>query len=179
MLATGFRMSLLNILVAPHPLLKQQAKPVGMVDDRIRRLLDDMLETMYDANGIGLAAPQVGVLENLVVIDIHEKDEPPKPMKLVNPEVIWESPEQSVYEEGCLSVPEQYADVTRPMAVKVRYLDENGAEQVMEADGLLATCLQHEIDHLKGTLFVDYLSSLKRNMILRKVQKQQKVKAAG
>jgi peptide deformylase len=167
-------MTILNILVAPHPLLKQKAKPVAAVDDRVRKLLDDMLETMYEANGIGLAAPQVGILERIVVIDIHEKDEPPRPMKLVNPEIIWESPERSVYEEGCLSVPEQYADVVRPAAIRLRYLDENGVSHEIDADGMPATCLQHELDHLEGTLFVDHLSMLKRNMILRKVQKARK-----
>lgn len=170
-------MAILNILVAPHPLLKQKAKPVAAVDDRVRKLLDDMLETMYDAAGIGLAAPQVGVLERVVVIDVHEKNEPPKPMKLVNPEIVWESPERSVYEEGCLSVPEQYADVTRPKAVRLRYLDENGVSHEIDAAGMLATCVQHELDHLEGTLFVDHLSMLKRNMILRKVQKTQKQRA--
>lgn len=170
-------MAILNILVAPHPLLKQKAKPVAAVDDRVRKLLDDMLETMYDAAGIGLAAPQVGVLERVVVVDVHEKGEPPKPMKLVNPEIVWESPERSVYEEGCLSVPEQYADVTRPKAVRLRYLDENGVSHEIDADGMLATCVQHELDHLEGTLFVDHLSMLKRNMILRKVQKAQKQRA--
>lgn len=167
-------MTVLNILVAPHPLLKQQAKPVAQVDDRVRRLLDDMLETMYAAKGIGLAAPQIGVLERVIVIDIHEKDEPPKPMKLVNPEIVWESGELNAYEEGCLSVPDQYAEVVRPRAVKLRYLDENGMRREIDADGLLATCVQHELDHLEGTLFVDHLSMLKRNMILRKVQKAQK-----
>lgn len=170
-------MAILNILVAPHPLLKQKAKPVAVVDGRVRKLLDDMVETMYEAKGIGLAAPQVGVLERVVVIDVHEKDEPPNPIKLVNPEIIWQSPERSVYEEGCLSVPEQYADVTRPKAVRLRYLDENGVSHEIDADGMLATCVQHELDHLEGTLFVDHLSMLKRNMILRKVQKMQKQRA--
>lgn len=170
-------MAILEILVAPHPLLKQKAKPVAAVDDRVRKLLDDMVETMYDAKGIGLAAPQVGVLERIVVIDVHEKDEPRNPIRLVNPEIIWESPERSVYEEGCLSVPEQYADVTRPKAVRLRYADENGEIREIDADGVLATCVQHELDHLEGTLFVDHLSMLKRNMILRKVQKMQKMRA--
>lgn len=170
-------MTLLNILVAPHPVLKQKAKPVTQVDDRVRKLLDDMLETMYAAKGIGLAAPQVGVLERLVVVDIHEKDEPPAPMKLVNPEIVWESPELNAYDEGCLSVPDQYAEVVRPKSVKLRYLDENGGRRELEVDGLLATCVQHELDHLEGTLFVDHLSMLKRNMILRKVQKAQKQRA--
>lgn len=169
-------MTLLNILVAPHPVLKQKAKPVATVDDRVRRLLDDMLETMYEAKGIGLAAPQIGVSERIVVIDVHEKDQPSAPMKLVNPEIIWASPEREVNEEGCLSVPEQYADVVRPRAVKLRYLDENGAAHELDADGMLGVCLQHELDHLDGTLFVDHLSMLKRNMILRKVQKAQKGK---
>mgnify|MGYP001809842663 FL=1 len=170
-------MAILNILVAPHPLLKQKAKPVAAVDGRVRKLLDDMVETMYEAKGIGLAAPQVGVLERVVVIDVHEKDEPPNPIKLVNPEIVWESPERTVYEEGCLSVPEQYADVTRPKAVRLRYLDENGVSHEIDAEGMLATCVQHELDHLEGTLFVDHLSMLKRNMILRKVQKMQKQRA--
>lgn len=169
-------MTLLNILVAPHPVLKQKAKPVATVDDRVRRLLDDMLETMYEAKGIGLAAPQIGVSERIVVIDIHEKDQPPAPMKLVNPEITWASPEREVNEEGCLSVPEQYADVVRPRAVKLRYLDENGAAHELDADGMLGVCIQHELDHLEGTLFVDHLSMLKRSMILRKVQKAQKAK---
>lgn len=167
-------MAVLEILVAPHPVLKQKAKPVVAVDARVVRLLDDMVETMYAANGIGLAAPQVGVLERVIVVDVHAKDEPPNPIRLVNPEVVWASDDIAVCEEGCLSVPEQYAEVKRPTAVRVRYLDETGATREIEAEGMLAVCIQHEIDHLNGVLFVDHLSSLKRGMILRKVQKMRR-----
>lgn len=165
-------MAILPILVAPDPRLKTKAKPVEAVDDELRRLIDDMLETMYDAPGIGLAAPQVGVLKRLLVLDVAGKDEPPAPMAFVNPEITWESDEMNVYEEGCLSIPSHYAEVERPAQVKVRYLDRDGNRQEILADGLLATCLQHEIDHLDGKLFIDYLSSLKRNMILRKLKKE-------
>lgn len=170
-------MAVLNILVAPHPVLKQKAKPVEKVDARVARLMDDMVETMYAAKGIGLAAPQVGVLDRVIVVDVHEKGEKPNPIRLANPEIVWSSDEKAVCEEGCLSVPEQYAEVTRPKAIRVRYLDEQNEIREMEADGMLATCIQHEIDHLNGVLFVDYLSSLKRNMILRKVQKQARTPA--
>lgn len=167
-------MALLPILVAPHPVLKQKAKPVEKVDARIAKLMDDMLETMYDANGIGLAAPQIGVLDRVIVVDVHEKDEPPRPFKMANPEIVWASDERVACEEGCLSVPDHYADVTRPKAVRVRYLDHQNEIRELEAEGMLATCIQHEIDHLNGVLFVDHLSMLKRNMILRKLQKQQR-----
>lgn len=172
-------MALLPILIAPHPLLKQVAKPVAAVDSRVARLMDDMLETMYDANGIGLAAPQVGVLERVIVLDVHGKDEPENPIRMANPEVVWASPELEACEEGCLSIPDQYSDVVRPRAVRVRYLDRDNQPREMDAEGLLAVCIQHEMDHLDGVLFVDHLSSLKRSMILRKVQKQQKVKATA
>ncbi|QCO14767.1 peptide deformylase [Azospirillum brasilense] len=167
-------MAVLDILVAPHPVLKQKAKPVEKVDARIAKLMDDMVETMYAAKGIGLAAPQIGVLERVIVVDVHDKDEKPNPIRLANPEIVWKSDETSVCEEGCLSVPDQYAEVTRPSSVRVRYLDETNETREIEADGMLATCIQHEIDHLNGVLFVDYLSMLKRNMILRKVQKMQR-----
>ena len=170
-------MAVLEILVAPHPVLKQKAKPVEKVDARVAKLMDDMVETMYAAQGIGLAAPQIGVLERVIVVDVHEKGEPPNPIRLANPEIVWTSDEKSVCEEGCLSVPEQYAEVTRPKAVRVRYLDEKNEVREMDADGMLATCIQHEIDHLNGVLFVDYLSSLKRGIILRKVQKMQRQNA--
>ncbi|WP_448202679.1 peptide deformylase [Azospirillum sp. sgz302134] len=170
-------MAVLDILVAPHPVLKQKAKPVDKVDARIAKLMDDMVETMYAAKGIGLAAPQIGVLERVIVVDVHEKDEPPNPIRLANPEIIWASDEKAVCEEGCLSVPDQFAEVTRPVAVRIRYLDEKNELREMDADGMLATCIQHEIDHLNGVLFVDYLSMLKRNMILRKVQKMQRTNA--
>ncbi|CAO3423882.1 peptide deformylase [Azospirillum argentinense] len=167
-------MAVLDILVAPHPVLKQKAKPVDKVDARIAKLMDDMVETMYAAKGIGLAAPQIGILERVIVVDVHDKDEKPNPIRLANPEIVWKSDETSVCEEGCLSVPDQYAEVTRPSSVRVRYLDETNKTREIEADGMLATCIQHEIDHLNGVLFVDYLSMLKRNMILRKVQKMQR-----
>jgi peptide deformylase len=170
-------MAVLDILVAPHPVLKQKAKPVEKVDARVAKLMDDMVETMYAAKGIGLAAPQVGILERVIVVDVHEKDEAPNPIRLANPEIVWKSDETSVCEEGCLSVPDQFAEVTRPSAIRVRYLDEKNEVREMEADGMLATCIQHEIDHLNGVLFVDYLSMLKRNMILRKVQKMQRTGA--
>lgn len=170
-------MAVLPILVAPHPVLKQKAKPVAAVDARVARLMDDMVETMYAANGIGLAAPQIGWSERVIVVDVHEKGEPPNPIRLANPEIVWSSEDKGVCEEGCLSVPDQYADVTRPLSVRVRYLDETNQPQEIAAEGMLAVCLQHEIDHLNGVLFVDYLSTLKRGMILRKVQKQQKASA--
>ncbi|QCG97117.1 peptide deformylase [Azospirillum sp. TSA2s] len=170
-------MARLPILVAPHPILKRKAQPVAEVDARVVKLMDDMVETMYDANGIGLAAPQVGVLDRVIVVDVHEKGEPANPMRLTNPEIVWSSDEKSVCEEGCLSVPEQYAEVTRPQRIRVRYLDEKNQQQEIEADGMLATCIQHEIDHLNGVLFVDYLSMLKRNILLKKVQKMQKATA--
>jgi len=170
-------MAVRRILIAPHPLLKLKARPVERIDDEIRRLMDDMLETMYRAPGIGLAAPQIGVSLRVVVIDLAKKDEPPAPMRLVNPEITWRSEEQVVMEEGCLSLPEQFAEVTRPAAVKVRFLDERGEEREIAADGMLARCLQHEVDHLDGILFVDRLSPLKRNMIMRKLAKAQRARA--
>lgn len=167
-------MAKLPLIIAPDPRLKKRAEPVTGVDDRIRRLMDDMLETMYAANGIGLAAPQVGVLERVIVIDTAEKNEQPRPIGLANPEVVWASDDVAPYNEGCLSLPEQYADVTRPAAVRVRYLDRDNVPREIEGDGLLATVLQHEIDHLEGVLFVDRVSLLKRNMILRRLQKMKK-----
>ena len=167
-------MAVLPILTAPDPVLKSKSKPVTAVDDRIRALMDDMVETMYHAPGIGLAAPQVGVLERVIVMDIARKDEDRAPIRMVNPEIVWASDADNVYEEGCLSVPEHYADVVRPAEVKVRYLDEAGAKHEIHATGLLATVVQHEMDHLDGVLFLDHLSSLKRNMILRKLLKARK-----
>ena len=144
------------------------------MDDEVRRLMDDMLETMYAAPGIGLAAPQVGALSRVLVVDIAREGEPPQPYKMANPEIVWVSDEDAVYEEGCLSVPEHYAEVARPAAVRVRYLDEENEIRELEAEGLLATCVQHEIDHLDGILFLDHLTALKRNMILRKLLKAKK-----
>lgn len=170
-------MALLPIIVAPDPRLKRLAAPVGRVDEEIRRLMDDMLETMHEAPGIGLAAPQVGVLKRVIVVDIARDGEAPRPYRMADPEILWVSDEDANYEEGCLSLPEHYAEVARPAAVKLRYLDHEGAARELEADGLLATCLQHEIDHLDGILFVDHLTALKRNMILRKLTKAKKQQA--
>jgi peptide deformylase len=167
-------MAMLPIIVAPDPRLKKKARPVERVDAETRKLMDDMLETMYAAPGIGLAAPQVGVLKRVIVVDIATEDEEPQPLKMANPELVWVSEEDATYNEGCLSLPEHYADVVRPAAIRVRYLDENGELRERDADGLLATCIQHEMDHLDGILFVDHISSLKRNMILRKLLKTKK-----
>ncbi len=144
----------------------------------MRKLADDMLETMHDAPGIGLAAPQIGILQRLIVMDCAKKDEEPQPMALINPEVIWVSEELNTYSEGCLSIPEQYEDVTRPAEVRVRWLDLDGKPQEQEFDGLWATCVQHEIDHLNGKLFIDYLSRIKRSMITKKMVKLKKERAA-
>lgn len=167
-------MAKLDIINVPDPILKKMSDPVGQVDDDLRRLMDDMLETMYAAPGIGLAAIQVAVPKRVIVLDTEGDDETKKPLFLVNPEVTWESPEFNVYNEGCLSVPEHYAEVERPASVKVKYLDYDGKEQEQLMDGLAATCVQHEIDHLNGVVFIDYLSRLKRNMIIKKVQKATK-----
>ena len=167
----------LPILFVPDPRLRAKAKPVGPADaDRVRDLSARMLAAMYAAPGIGLAAPQVGELLRLVVIDL-QKDEARQPMVLVNPEIVAASAETATREEGCLSLPGQYADVTRPARVKVRYFDLEGARKEIEGEGLLSACLQHEVDHLDGVLFVDYLSALKRNMLLRKLAKELKAKA--
>ena len=169
-------MALLPILTAPDPRLKKKSKPVETVDDDVRRLMDDMLETMYAAPGIGLAAPQVGVLKRVIVLDIDREDVKTGPLLMANPEIIEASDEDVSYEEGCLSVPEHYSDVVRPAKVRVRYLDRDGVPQEMACEGLLATCVQHEIDHLDGILFIDHISALKRNMILRKLLKARKEK---
>jgi peptide deformylase len=171
-------MALLPIYTAPDPLLKTISKPVEKVDAEIRKLVDDMFETMYAAPGIGLAAIQVGVQKRLLVVDVIGKgseDEEPQPLALINPEIIWVSDHDATYEEGCLSVPEHYADVVRPAEVDVSYLDVDGKQQRLRAEGLLATCVQHEMDHLDGILFLDHISALKRNMILRKLLKQKKL----
>ena len=170
-------MALLPILVAPDPALKKISAPVKQVDAGVRKLMDDMLETMYQAPGIGLAAPQVGVLKRVIVLDLVREGEEPQPLRLANPEVVWVSDDDATYNEGCLSVPEHYADVVRPAACRVRYIDYDNKPQEMAAEGLLATCLQHEIDHLDGVLFIDHLTSLKRNIILRKLLKAKKAAA--
>jgi len=167
-------MAIRPILTAPNPILKQVSKPVEAVTDDLRALMDDMLETMYDAPGIGLAAIQVGEPLQILVLDVAHDEDEPKPQYFVNPEIIWASEDLSTYEEGCLSVPEFAAEVDRPAEIRLRYLDYDGKEQEMHADGLLATCIQHEMDHLKGVLFIDHLSNVKRNMIVRKLIKASK-----
>jgi peptide deformylase len=167
-------MAIKPILTAPDPRLKKKSLPVAAVDDDVRQLMDDMLETMYAAPGIGLAAPQVDVLKRVIVLDIEREDTKTGPLFMANPEIVEASDDDVTYEEGCLSVPEHYADVVRPAKVTVRYLDRDNVEQNLTCEGLLATCIQHEIDHLDGILFVDHISSLKRNMILRKLLKVRK-----
>jgi peptide deformylase len=159
------------IVLAPDPVLKAKAKPVAQVDDQVRALMQDMLDSMYASQGVGLAANQIGVLDRVLVMDVAPKDEPPQPMRMANPEILSRSEETAVNQEGCLSIPDHYADVERPARVTVRYLDENNQPQTLDAEGWLAVCVQHEIDHLDGVLFVDHLSALKRNMILRKMTK--------
>jgi peptide deformylase len=168
------RMALLSIITAPDPRLKIKAKPVARVDAKVRRLMDDMVETMYQAVGIGLAAPQVGEAQRVLVIDVAREGEKPQPMRIANPEILWRSEETMTSSEGCLSLPEHYADVARPKAIRLRYLDHENEVREIEAEGLLATCLQHEIDHLDGVLFVDHISTLKRGMILRKLAKSKR-----
>lgn len=167
-------MALLNILHFPDPRLRRVADPVEMVDDAMRELIDNMFETMYDAPGIGLAAPQIGVAKRLMVIDVS--DENNEPLAFINPEIISVDGEKS-YDEGCLSVPGYYESVTRPDVVRVRALDRNGDEFEMDADDLLAVCIQHEIDHLDGKLFVDHISNLKRQRIKRQLEKDDKARA--
>ncbi len=164
-------MAILPIITAPDPRLKLKAKPVACVDDEIRKLMDDMLETMYLAPGIGLAAPQVGVAKRVLVVDVAGEDQKRAPLKIANPEILWRSEELATYSEGCLSLPEHYADVSRSAEIKLRYLDYQNEIREIHATGLLATCIQHEMDHLEGVLFVDHISTLKRNIILRKLAK--------
>jgi len=168
-------MAKLDIIIAPDPRLKVKCKPVAKVDAKVARLMDDMLETMYAAPGIGLAAPQVGVAQRVIVLDVAREDEKPAPLRMANPELIWVSDEDTTYNEGCLSLPEHYADVVRPKAIRVRYLDHQNEIRELEAEGLLATCIQHEMDHLDGILFVDHITALKRNIILRKLVKARRL----
>jgi peptide deformylase len=163
-----------TILILPNPRLRLVSKPVGKVDAAIRKLVEDMFETMYGAPGIGLAAIQVGVPRRVVTMDLAKKDEPKNPKVYINPEILWASEERSTYEEGCLSVPEYYEEVERAAQVKVRYTDLDGNAQEVEANGLLATCLQHEVDHLNGVLFIDHISKLKRSRVIKKFAKAAK-----
>ena len=165
-------MAIKKILVEPNKLLRQVSQPVDEVNKEIQKLMDDMLETMYSANGIGLAAIQIGVPKNLIVIDLLTKEKKKEPMFFVNPEILKKSSKMSKYEEGCLSIPNLFAEVKRPSECEIEYLDYEGNKKSLKATGLLATCIQHEIDHLKGILFIDYLSKLKRDIILKKLSKQ-------
>ncbi len=173
-------MALRPILIHPDPRLKKKADPITAVTDDLRVLAADMLETMYDAPGIGLAAPQIGVSKRIIVMDcVKEDDAPPRPLVLLNPEVTWTSEDTNTYEEGCLSIPDQFADVVRPTQAEVTWMDLDGNQVSEKFDGLWATCVQHEIDHLDGKLFIDYLGPLKRQMITRKMQKLKREKARG
>ena len=167
-------MALRQILTEPNKILREKSLKIENVDKDIQTLMDDMLETMYAAPGIGLAAIQVGVPKRIIVLDIARKDEPKKPMYFVNPEILEKSQNNSIYEEGCLSVPGQFAEIERPDRCHVKYLDYHGKPQEIKAEGMLATCIQHEIDHLEGILFIDYLSKLKRSMIVKKLSKHKK-----
>ena len=167
-------MTIRKILTEPDPFLRQKSKPVEKVDDSIREIMDDMLETMYQAPGIGLAAIQIGIPKRIIVLDISKDPEKKEPMYFINPEKVYTSEDQATYEEGCLSVPGQFAEIDRPDKCHIKYLDYNGDSKELKAEGLLATCIQHEIDHLEGILFIDYLSKLKRSMITKKLSKQKK-----
>ncbi|MBX3482107.1 peptide deformylase [Phenylobacterium sp.] len=167
-------MALREIIVVPDPRLKQASEPVQAVDDELRALMDDMLETMYAAPGIGLAAIQVAVPKRVIVMDLAREGEEPQPRYFVNPEILWASEETAPYEEGCLSVPEIYDEVERPARVKLRYLNYRGEQIEEDAEGLYAVCIQHEMDHLDGVLFIDHLSRLKREQAIKKVKKQAK-----
>jgi peptide deformylase len=170
-------MTIKPLIILPDPLLRQVSEPFERVDSDVKRLADDMLETMYDAPGIGLAAIQIGVSRRMLVLDVAKEGEDKSPIVFINPEILSTSDERSTYEEGCLSIPDYYAEVERPAALTVRYLDLEGTQKTLEADGLLATCLQHEIDHLNGVLFIDHISRLKREMVIKKFTKLARARA--
>ncbi len=170
-------MTIKPLIILPDPLLREVSKPVERVDAEILKLADDMLETMYEAPGIGLAAIQIGVARRLLVLDVAREGEDKQPLVIINPEIIAASETRSVYEEGCLSIPDYYAEVERPADVTVRFINRAGKEETLEATGLLSTCMQHEIDHLNGVLFIDHISRLKRDMVIRKFTKVAKSKA--
>ena len=170
-------MTIKPLIILPDPVLRQVSAPLEQVDDAVRALSQDMLETMYDAPGIGLAAIQIGVPKRLLVIDLSKEDEDKKPQVFINPEILQSSDERSIYEEGCLSIPDYYAEVERPARVTVKHIGLDGKEQITDAEGLFATCLQHEIDHLNGVLFIDHISRLKREMVIRKFTKASKLRA--
>ncbi|MBP1858071.1 peptide deformylase [Rhizobium herbae] len=171
-------MTIKPLIILPDPVLRQLSKPVETVDADVRRLADDMLDTMYDAPGIGLAAIQIGVPRQMLVIDVSKEGEEKQPQVFINPKILVMSDERSVYEEGCLSIPDYYAEVERPATITVQYIDLDGKQLTAQADGLLATCLQHEIDHLNGVLFIDHISKLKREMVIRKFAKAAKTRGA-
>ena len=171
-------MTIKPLIILPDPILRQVSKPIETIDSEVKKLADDMLETMYDAPGIGLAAIQIGVARRMLVLDVSKEGEDKKPLVFINPEIVASSDARSVYEEGCLSIPDYYAEVERPATITVRHLDRDGKEQMTEADGLLATCLQHEIDHLNGVLFIDHISKLKREMVIRKFTKAAKMRGS-
>lgn len=166
-------MAKLEIIKVPDPLLREVSQPIAQVDDAVRRLADDMLETMYAAPGVGLAAIQVAVPKRLVVIDVGDEDAP-EPLCLINPEIVQLGDTMRIHEEGCLSIPEVHVEIERPADLTLRYIDRDGKQQLLEADGLLATAIQHEVDHLDGRLIIDYLSRLKRDIIVRRLKKQQR-----
>ena len=167
-------MALRDILLIPDKRLRMKSEPVKAIDKEVRALIEDMFETMYAAPGIGLAAIQIGVPKRVVTMDLAKKDDPAEPQVFINPEIVWSSDEKATYEEGCLSIPEYYEEVERPKSVRVKFLDREGKPQEIEADGLLSTCLQHEIDHINGVLFIDHISKLKRDMVLKKFKKAAK-----
>jgi peptide deformylase len=167
-------MALRDIIILPDKRLRLISEPAKKIDPELRLLVEDMFETMYEAPGIGLAAIQIGVPKRVIVMDLAKKDEPKEPRVFINPQLLWRSEERRIYEEGCLSIPEFYEEVERPATVRVKFLDVTGAEQELEASGLLATCLQHEIDHLDGVLFIDHISKLKRDRVIKKFAKAAK-----
>lgn len=171
-------MTIKPLIILPDPVLRQLSKPVETIDADVRRLADDMLETMYDAPGIGLAAIQIGIPRQMLVIDVSKEGEEKQPLVFINPKILTSSDERSVYEEGCLSIPDYYAEVERPAEITVEYLDLEGKQLTAKADGLLATCLQHEIDHLNGVLFIDHISKLKREIVIRKFTKAAKMRGS-
>ena len=165
-------MAIKTVLTEPNNILRQISNPVDHVGEEEQKLMDDMLETMYAAPGIGLAAIQIGIPKRIIIMDISREKENKNPLHFVNPEIVWKADEDKIYEEGCLSVPNQFAEINRPKECHVKYLDYFGQPQLLKAEGLLATCIQHEIDHLEGILFIDYLSKLKKTMIIKKLSKQ-------
>ena len=167
-------MSIHKILIEPDPILRKKCRPIERVDDELRKLMKDMLSTMYNAPGIGLAAIQVGILKRVVVIDVSKEEGKKNPLFLVNPEITYKSKTTSIYEEGCLSLPGQFAEIERPSICHLKYVDYDGKIKELKAEGILATCIQHEVDHLDGILFIDYLSKLKKTMIVKKLSKQKK-----